>query len=326
MRPLRIGVVGLGVIAKFYLAAIEADPEVELVGVCDLREEALAPFAGRVDTYREHAALLARPDLDAVVVNVPNDVHGRICRDALDAGRAVCVEKPLTVELTEARELAELARSGGLTLFTAFHRRYNDNVLALVDRIGDAPIESVTVRYLEMIEEHVGDDRWYLDPARCGGGCVADNGPNAFDVARLLVGELSLVSATVTRDATGVDRQATVLLRAASGATARIELDWSYPDGERKDVDVRLADGRTDHADMLDGHHEFKGSLWHEYRGILADFTSAVRAGADRAADGVAMLELVDETYRAELAGLTAQAEADRVTEVAGVAGSGGGR
>ncbi|HEX5543516.1 MAG TPA: Gfo/Idh/MocA family oxidoreductase [Micromonospora sp.] len=306
MTTLRIGVIGLGVISKFYLAAMDADPSVELVGVCDLREEALAPFRGRVDCYRDHRQLLDRPDLDAVVVNVPNDAHGTICRDALLRGRSVCVEKPLTVDLAEGRALAELARQQGLTLFTAFHRRYNTNVLALRDRLpSGVPIRSVTVRYLEKIEEHVGNDRWYLDMDRCGGGCVADNGPNAFDLARFLLGEVALERVNITRDADGVDRQAIVTLRAESGALATIELDWSYPHGEAKDVEVVLADGRIERADMLDGYDEFKGSLWHEYIGIFADFTEAVRQRADRAREGVLMLELVHEAYRAEAAGST---------------------
>ncbi|HEV7899538.1 MAG TPA: Gfo/Idh/MocA family oxidoreductase [Planosporangium sp.] len=306
MTPLRVGVIGLGVISKFYLAAIDRDPAVRLVAVCDLRDSALAPFHNRVATHRDHRELLARSDLDAVVVNVPNDVHGRICHDALVSGASVCVEKPLAIDLDEGRSLAELARSGCGTLYTAFHRRYNGNVLALRDRLADGPpVTALTVRYLERIEEHVGDDGWYLDPGRCGGGCVADNGPNAFDVARLLLGDLTVEQAEVTRDRHGVDRQASVLLRAASSVVARVELDWSYPHGERKDVEVRLADGRIDRADMLAGYDEFKGSLWHEYRGVVADFADAARHGADRSMEGVQMLELVDRTYRIEGAGLS---------------------
>jgi predicted dehydrogenase len=305
VTTLRVGLIGLGVISRYYLAALARTPGVELVAVCDLRPEALASFTGSAERYRDHRRLLDRADLDAVVVNVPNDVHGRICRDALLRGRSVCVEKPLTVDLAEGRALAELARQRGLTLFTAFHRRYNANVLALRERLpAGVPIRSLTVRYLERIEEHVGTDRWYLDPSRCGGGCVADNGPNAFDVARLLLGEVAVEQTRIVRDGRGTDRQALVLLRAKSGATARIELDWSYPRGECKDVVLRLADGRTDQADMLAGYDEFKGSLWHEYVGIVADFLQAVRVRADRAEEGVVMLELVDATYRAGRAGL----------------------
>ncbi|WP_263165020.1 Gfo/Idh/MocA family protein [Streptomyces sp. SCSIO ZS0520] len=300
MEPLRIGVVGLGVISRFYLDAFPRLPGTELVAVCDLREEALAPHrAAGLPCYDDHRRMLAEAGLDAIVVNVPNDAHEGVCRDALEAGVAVCVEKPLTLRLEEGRALTELARARGTVLFTAFHRRYNDNVLALRDGLAeDAAVEQLTVRYLEKIEEHVGQDRWYLDPERCGGGCVADNGPNAFDVARLFLGELTVESAEVVRDEAGVDRQAVVRLRSADGVPATVELDWSYPHGEAKDVTVRLKDGTERRADMLAGHHEFKSSLKHEYVGVLEEFTAAVRDEADVTRPGLAMLELVEAAYR----------------------------
>ncbi|MFF5092873.1 Gfo/Idh/MocA family protein [Streptomyces niveus] len=305
MKPLRIGVVGLGVISRFYLDAFPGLPTLDLVAVCDLREEALAPHSeAGLPCYRDHRRMLAEAGLDAIVVNVPNDAHAAVCRDALAAGVAVCVEKPLALDLAEGRALTELAVSGGSVLFTAFHRRYNDNVLGLLRSLpGDASaVESVTVRYLEKIEEHVGADRWYLDPARCGGGCVADNGPNAFDTVRLFLGELTVESAEVVRDAEGVDRQARVALRSAGGVSATVELDWSYPHGEAKNVTVRLKDGTEHHADMLAGHDAFKSSLKHEYVGVLGEFEQAVRAGTDASRAGLAMLELVDATYATERA------------------------
>lgn len=301
MKQLRIGVVGLGVISKFYLRAIEESPSVRLAAVCDLREEALSPHRDTTECYRSHRELLENADLDAIIVNVPNDVHAEVVRDALSAGLSVCVEKPLAIRVEDGRELAKLAGERGVTLFTAFHRRYNDNVLALLGRLpSGVAIESLRVRYLEKIEEHVGQDGWYLDPDRCGGGCIADNGPNAYDVVRLFLGDVEVQDASVARDEHGMDRLALVTLKAPGGPVAEVELDWSYPHGECKDVEVRLADGTVDGADMLAGHDGFKSSLWHEYAGILAEFEQAVRDGEDRARDGLVTLELVADSYAGE--------------------------
>jgi predicted dehydrogenase len=303
MTPLRIGIVGLGVISRFYLDALTDMPDIELAAVCDLNEEVLAPFEGRVPTFRDHRELLAGTDLDAVVINVPNDHHAGVVRDALTAGRAVCVEKPLATTVEEGRRLRELAAAAGVPLFTAFHRRYNANVLALLEGLPPGnPIEHLTVRYWEKIEEHVGRDRWYLDPERCGGGCVADNGPNAIDVVHLFLGPLELEDADVTRDDDGVDRQSVIRLRAASGARAVVDLDWSYPSGERKDVEVRLADGTVRTADMLEGYPAFKSSLAHEYVGVLREFADVVRGRRAVWPDGLDALELVGDVYRAEAA------------------------
>jgi predicted dehydrogenase len=302
MSALRVGVIGLGVISKFYVAAFEHLPEVELTAVCDLRPEAIAPFAGRAAQYTDYRAMLADGGIDAVVVNAPNDVHLPICRDVLTAGLPVCVEKPLAIAVPGGRQLVGLARERDLTLFTAFHRRYNDNVLRLRAELpAGVPVTGLTVRYLEKIEEHAGADSWYLDPARCGGGCVADNGPNAFDLVRLFLGDVVVEDARVVRDGAGLDQQATVGLRSAGNVLARVELDWAYP-GETKDVTVALADGTTRYADMLAGHTEFKSSLWHEYVAVLDDFATAARGGrsSHQKADGLAALRLVEDVYARE--------------------------
>lgn len=292
---IRVGVVGLGVISRFYLAAIAASPRFELAAVCDLDERASAGH--HVPAYRSHRAMLDAGGLDAVVVTAPNDVHAAVASDAVERGLPVCVEKPLATTLRDGLAVAEAARARGVALFTAFHRRYNANVLALRDKLtGAAPIVELTVRYLERIEEHVGEDRWYLDPARSGGGCVADNGPNALDLARLFLGELTLESARVTR-MDGIDRQAVLHVRGS--APAVVELDWSHP-GETKDVTARLADGTVLRADVLEGYEEFKGSLWHEYEAVLRDFASAVAARSAWRDGGLAALDLVDEVYRRE--------------------------
>jgi predicted dehydrogenase len=300
MPARRIAVVGLGVISKFYLDAIRRLPQWELAAVCDIREATLAPHLASVPCYRDLRAMLREIELDGLIVTVPNDAHGKVCRAALARGIPVCTEKPLAVSLNEGRELDRLARQHEVPLFTAFHRRYNDNVLGLLRNLPrDDEIESLTVHYLERIEEHIGQDTWYLDPQRCGGGCVADNGPNAFDLVRLLLGDVEVTDAQIVRDKQGTDRQAIVDLRTGTGRPARVELDWSYP-GEVKDIEVHLTTGVVLRADMLAHHPGFKASLWHEYVGILEDFAAAVSTGVCGAVDGLAALELVAASYRNE--------------------------
>lgn len=315
--PLRVGVIGLGVISRFYLAALRDSATMRPVAACDNDPTTLAAVCGGnavtragietvrptahsdpIPGYTDHVRLLEEARPDAVVVTVPNDVHVRICADAIDHGVAVCVEKPLALDKAQGTALVALAARREVSLFTAFHRRYNSAVARLRAQCAGSRIEEVTVRYFECIEEHAGADTWYLDARRCGGGCIADNGPNAFDLIHLLVGPADLRSARITRDTLGTDRQAEIALRAET-ARVRVLLDWSYS-GERKDIDVRLDDGRTLHADMLAGHTGFKGSLWHEYAGVLRAFERRVRGGTAEADYGLPALRLVEEVYRLE--------------------------
>jgi predicted dehydrogenase len=294
---LAVAMIGLGVISRYYADAIEELPEMALVAACDRDGERLASYARRgVACDRDWRATLGRDEVEAVLVNLPNDLHAEVCGAALRSGRHVCCEKPLALTEADALALDAAAREHGVTLFTAFHRRYNRNLAALVERLAGRAVVRARARYLERIEEHAGSDSWYLDPARCGGGCLADNGPNAFDTLRHLVGPLEVVEAEVERDGRGVDLRARVELRSAGGIPARVELDWAY-EGELKDVVVEAAGGELLAADMLAGYPAFKSSLRHEYVGVLHDFTRRVERGERGDEAGVAAVRLVERAY-----------------------------
>jgi L-arabinose 1-dehydrogenase len=295
----KVAVVGLGTIAPYFISAVDRDPSWKLTGVCDRVAAKLRPYrAAGVTAFTDVAELLDAAVAEALVVTLPNRLHFPVVADALRHGLHVCCEKPLTIDPAEATELAGLARERGRVLMTAFHRRYNRNVRALAASLPPATeIAEVTCRYAENIHDHLGGDGWYLDPAQCGGGCLIDNGPNAIDVVRLLLGELTVVDARVEDLRDGLEFRAEVALRAASGVPARVELDWGWPDGERKDVTVRLRDGSLRHADMLAGYEGFKASLDHEYVGVLAAFGTAVATGEPPPEDGTAVTRLVHEAY-----------------------------
>ncbi|MCX5382369.1 Gfo/Idh/MocA family protein [Streptomyces sp. NBC_00083] len=296
---MRIGIIGLGVISPYFLRAVDEDDQLELTAACDLDRAKLDRLPAGVATFTDHRELIASGLVDGVVVTLPNDLHAPVVAAALTAGIHVACEKPLTVAAADARELAAIAERTGSTLFTAFHRRYNSHVLALAARLPDRTrIERVVGRYHERIEEHTGNDRWYLDRDRCGGGCVIDNGPNALDALRQVVGELTLTDATIGDVRGGVEFCAELELRTGDGIPVTVELDWALPTGEVKDITVHLKDGSTVHADMLAGYEGFKSSLDHEYRGIMADFRSAVAAGPARIDDGPVVVELVEQAYR----------------------------
>jgi L-arabinose 1-dehydrogenase len=277
---LRLGIIGLGGVSRFYVDAADRARDIELTAVCDRDPARLEPFADRtaIPAYRDVDELLADGRVDAVVLDTPVATHVELSRAALRAGAHVCCEKPLALRVADAHELTDLAEAEGRMLFTAFHRRYNRN-LPQPGSLDPQGLRSVELRYLERIDEHTdGDGAWYATPAAEGGGCIVDNGPNAVDVVRHLFGEVSVDGAAVERSPEGVDMRAEVRGRLRGGVEAVIRLDWGY-DGEVKDLRARWDDGRELHADMLAGFPAFKSSLDHEYDGVLADFAARVASG-----------------------------------------------
>jgi predicted dehydrogenase len=278
---LRLGIIGLGGVSRFYVDAADRARDFELIAVCDRDAARLEPFAGRdgIAVYEHAREMLAGAEVDAVVLDTPVTTHVGLARAALGARVHVCCEKPLALSVADVQELLDLAEANDRVLFTAFHRRYNRN-LPTPDSLDASGLRSVELRYLERIEEHTdGDMGWYAASAAEGGGCIVDNGPNAVDVVRHLFGEVSVEGVDIERSPAGVDMRAEIRGALGGGAEAVISLDWAY-DGEVKDLRATWDDGRELHADMLAGFPAFKSSLDHEYDGVLADFAARAASGA----------------------------------------------
>lgn len=271
---LAIGVIGLGGVSKYFVEAISAIPGCTLVAACDTDENRRASLAERdVAVHAKPDDLLADSRVEAVVLCTPVATHVELSGAAIAAGKHVCCEKPLALSRSDASSLLELASSRGLTLFTAFHRRYNKR-LPLPASVSLDGLVSVESRYYERIDEHSEGADWYSLPASAGGGCIVDNGPNAYDVVRHLFGNVSVEAGEVVRSPDGADMKAVVHGRVGTTEVV-IRLDWGF-DGERKDVRARWRDGSELYVDMLEGFVEFKSSLAHEYVGVLEDFATHV--------------------------------------------------
>jgi len=88
------------------------------------RARAFAAKHGIARVHQSYEALLADPDIDAVYNPLPNGLHGKWTRAALDAGKHVLCEKPFTANADEAREIADLAAKSDRVVMEAFHYRY----------------------------------------------------------------------------------------------------------------------------------------------------------------------------------------------------------
>lgn len=275
----KIGVIGLGAITRYYLSSImNLKNKIELVALCDIDSKKLAHFKTQCNfTTTSLDEILSLDAIDAVIINLPNDLHYEACLKAIKAGKHVCCEKPLALLPKQADELEQLAKQHHVLLYTAFHRRHNTHVKkfnTLIKQLKN--IKQIRFRYFEKIEEHCGDNAWYLNPQRCGGGVIADNGPNVVDLVDYLVGDFKVTQSLIAYTQSEVDTKAIIVGESADNIEINMQLDWAYQHGECKDITVLCEDGTSHSIDMLEGFHEFKSSLYHEYAEILDDFISLI--------------------------------------------------
>lgn len=128
MSRVRVGVVGLGIMGQQYVRIYQAHPLAEVTAICNRTRERLDDVGERfgvAERYTDFAEMLSAAGLDAVCVATPDFAHYDFVRAALEAGKHVLCEKPLTTSLREADDLLTLSRSRPeLKVQVAFNHRW----------------------------------------------------------------------------------------------------------------------------------------------------------------------------------------------------------
>lgn len=232
---------------QMHLPALKSHADAHLMAICGrnrVRAEELARKYEIPNVFSDYRDMFQQGDLDAAIVAVPDDLHYPITMAALDAGLHVLCEKPLAFSLDQARMMlakAESARVKHMTYFTwrwVPHIRY---LCQLVDEgyIGDC--YDAQFHYAGSYARHAGY-QWKWDRQH-GLGVLGDLGSHMIDQARLLVGEITQVHASLSvrvnkPDAEGTSYEAandsaSLTVRFANGATGTIFVSAAADLGNR---------------------------------------------------------------------------------------------
>jgi predicted dehydrogenase len=229
---LRFGVVGAGNIAQVYLRLFDDLIDAAIVGVADFRPDVAAAAATRAGAtpYATVEDLLDAEAPDAIVVCTPPDTHPDIALAAIERRVAVLCEKPLATRIGPAQTMMAAAQDTGVPLTMATKFRFVDDIVRAQELVAAGALgELIQIenRFASRIDMRA---RWNSDPAVSGGGVLIDNGTHSVDIARSFLGpihEVLVVEGPKIQNLE-VEDSVQVLLRAASGATATIDLSWSY--------------------------------------------------------------------------------------------------
>ncbi|MEG3180647.1 oxidoreductase [Sphingomonas sp. LT1P40] len=194
----RVGLVGFGFASQtFHAPLIGAVEGMEIVAVSSSDAARVHGVLPGVAVEADPFALVARHDVDLVVVASPNDSHAPIASTALAAGKHVVVDKPFTVTLDEARGLIAQAETAGRLLSVFHNRRWDSDFLSVKAAIEDGVVGRVTqfVSHFDRFRPEVRD-RW-REKAGPGSGIWFDLGPHLADQALCLFGLPDWVSGDI---------------------------------------------------------------------------------------------------------------------------------
>jgi UDP-N-acetylglucosamine 3-dehydrogenase len=301
-RPLRVGVVGVGVMGSNHARVFVGLPGTELVGVAD-PDRKQAEFVARTlncAAVADVEELLDR-EVDAITIAAPTHLHRDIALTCIARGVHVMVEKPIASSVEEGREIIGAARRGRVTLMVGHVERFNPAVEAIKQAIRGEDILSIAIT-------RVGP----FPPRMSNVGVVIDLAVHDIDLIGWFT-DSDIVEVQPQLSSSVAEREDIALLqfRTASGVLAHINTNWLTP-FKARNVTVATR-GKYVMGDLLtrqvtecfgfqpDGSYSMRHlSVGHAepLRSELIAFLRAVRSGATPAVtgeEGVASLEIATQ-------------------------------
>jgi xylose dehydrogenase (NAD/NADP) len=230
MPPLRFGILGTANIARSFVAGVRPSRHATVTAVASraaAKARAFAQEAGLARHFASYEALLADRDVDAVYIPLPNGLHAEWSIRALQAGKHVLCEKPLSATAAEARAMFDTARRHGLCLVEGYPYRAQPQTLKLRELLDGGVIGKV-----RLIQGSFGftlgaGENIRLSP-QLAGGALMDIGTYPVSLARMIAKARPIrVHAVAEWSTSGVDRALAATLEYESGLLAQITCSFN---------------------------------------------------------------------------------------------------
>jgi myo-inositol 2-dehydrogenase/D-chiro-inositol 1-dehydrogenase len=185
-----VGIVGTGRIARVHAAAYRSVRGASLVSCMDVDDATARAFAtdfglGTVESFE---AMIADPGIDAVIIATPNSLHAQQTVAALAAGKHVFCQKPIALDLADARLVAEAAASSDRVLQFGFMLRFTPPLPALRSRVAAGELGAL-IGSQSAVFGWEPNNEWFYDP-RQGGGVILDTLVHFVDLVLWIFGDV----------------------------------------------------------------------------------------------------------------------------------------
>lgn len=239
MTAHRIAMLGTGLIGDFYTATLQRGRSRDAVELVYSRsEERAAAFRERWGIPRSTTSLeaaCADPDVDTVVVGLPNHLHEEAIRLAAEAGKHVLCTKPLGRTGAEAKRILDTVEERGVFAGYLEDLAYTPKTRTAVQSVQEGALGDVL--WVRSRETHPGPhSAWFWDERKAGGGAIVDLGCHCIEICRSYVGkgnrpvEVFCWADTLVHPITAEDH-AVALIRFESGALGQFEVSWAFRGG-----------------------------------------------------------------------------------------------
>jgi predicted dehydrogenase len=298
-QPVKLGIVGLGRWARVLTRAAANSDKLQIVSGYSRSEEKRDAFAKDmgVAAVADMQTMLADPEIEGVILTVPNEQHLPVAEEVAKAGKHVYTEKPIASTLEEGLEIAALEAKHGVTVTVGHSAR----LMAGVRRIREA-IDAGELGRVAMIEANFSNERaleltpqtwrWYKD--RAPGGPLSQLAIHMFDIVHYLGGDVREVSSMASKLSpvgAEVDDQSMTLLKFADDKVGYVGSCWTSPGV----FAVRVFGSKG----LM--HYEIDFGVWDTPAEIHKSSTLYIQRGKDGYGKREVMQDRESDMFRAEL-------------------------
>lgn len=258
MGLIRLGLLSTAHINRLVIPAARASEKVELVAVASRDEQRAQEYAARWGierAYGSYEALLGDPDVDAVYISLPNHLHCEWSIRAVEAGKHVLCEKPLSRRADDVERVFDAAERAGRLVSEAFMYRHHPQTARLAGLVREGAIGDLRLVRAAFSYSLYDPENIRLRPEAEGGGLM-DVGCYCVSGARLLAGEPERVFGEAYVGPSGTDWVFAGLLRFPDDVLALFDCGTSLP--ERDELEAIGTEGSL-----------FLDDPWHCRRPVL---------------------------------------------------------
>ncbi|MGP4080659.1 Gfo/Idh/MocA family protein [Pseudalkalibacillus sp. R45] len=288
---MKIGIISFAHMHAYsYASSIQKIDGVELTGIADDDATRGAKMADTFHTkyYRDVDSLL-NTEIDAVIVTSENVHHVDHVIAAAKAGKHILCEKPLAINIEDAKKMISVCKENGVILQTAFPVRFNTSIIRAKQLVEAGELG----RILAMRGTNRGTNPggWFIDPEKSGGGAVMDHTVHVVDIMRWLMNaDVNEVYAEVDQLISDeqIDDCGILTLEFTNGVFATLDCSWSrnkeYPTWGDVTLEIVGREGTLSIdalSQKVNVYSDEKGLTWDYWGddmdfGLIQDFVTTV--------------------------------------------------
>jgi len=191
MNKVKVAIIGLGGVAQLvHLPNLLKIKSVILQSVAEIKTNRLNAIAEKFnipERYKDYRELLAKSDVDAVIVATPTALHKEIAIDCLNANKELLVEKPIARTFKEATAIVKAAKKNNKKLMVGMNLRFRPDTLLLKSLIQSKEIGDPFYARAVWIRRQSSEEKWFMKREDAGGGVILDLGISLLDLSLWLM-------------------------------------------------------------------------------------------------------------------------------------------